>query len=106
MGFQLPFSTLKYLVMNFSGRKVCDFDSLAPGNNVLAYNVSGSVLAGGGDGCVVKFWETNKTISRAPRQPLRVFPSKGIMFMDLLFTKRNLLMCAGKFCESGIMPLI
>jgi len=89
-----------------SGRKVCDFDSLAPGNNVLAYNVSGSVLAGGGDGCVVKFWETNKTISRAPRQPLRVFPSKGIMFMDLLFTKRNLLMCAGKFCESGIMPLI
>jgi transcription initiation factor TFIID subunit 5 len=102
-----------------SGRRICEFESISQGHNSLAYNASGSVLAAGGDGCVVRLWDLSKAqqssslktkeklapampIPRATKQcPTKTFRSKDTLILDLQFTTRNLLLCAGKYAATG-----
>jgi transcription initiation factor TFIID subunit 5 len=94
-----------------TGKKVTQF--CAPGrpergngqgeHNVvhrLGFSACGAALAAGGDGCVVQIWDVRRdAVADKPliRAPARQFPTKRTILLDLFYTRRNLLMSAGKY---------
>ena len=95
------------------------------GNQVLSYSVCGSALACGGDDCTVRVWDVRgaaantcvpdfaqsigpdiikSSVRKIPRaglsEPVKVFKTKRTLLLDLQFSNRNLLMCAGKYASN------
>lgn len=81
----------------------------------LSFSTCGSALATGGDDCCVKIWNVNSCTSSnndktalsslsVANTPAKIFQTRQTMIMDLYFTKRNLLLSAGKFVTP--VPLV
>lgn len=103
-----------------SGRRVNEYKS-GIGSQVLSYSACGSALACGGDDCTVRIWDVKRSDAntcvpefsqslgpdlntpsrKMPRagldKPVRVFKTRRTILLDLQYTNRNLLMCAGKY---------
>lgn len=65
----------------------------------LAFSACGSALATGGEDCCIKIWDVRKDfISEKAfvKIPNKSFETKRTMVMDLCFSRRNLLLAAGK----------
>lgn len=68
--------------------------------HTLKFSACGSVLASGGDDCCVRIWDvrSDSVTSRAwCETPLHSFATQQTMLLDLYYTKRNLLLAAGKY---------
>ena len=112
-----------------SGRKVNEFRGHTGEIHSMSYSACGTALATGGDDCAVKIWDirgagVNSTVPEVAkaydydgtygevkrnievfeppgtRKPVKVFPTKQTMILNLQYTKRNLLMSVGKFVAS------
>jgi len=66
----------------------------------LAFSACGSALAAGGDDCCVSIWDVrSSTLNEASLltdTPVKTFPTRQTLIMDLAFTRRNLLLSVGK----------
>lgn len=82
----------------------------------LTFSRDGTILASGGIDCSVRLWDVNKlfeefdiedlNISHTPtiksnteNLMLGVYPTKTTMVLNLHFTRRNLLLASGSFCN-------
>mmetsp|Transcript_17588 Transcript_17588/g.26698 ORF Transcript_17588/g.26698 Transcript_17588/m.26698 type:complete len:988 (-) Transcript_17588:128-3091(-) len=75
--------------------------------HALAYSTCGTTLAAGGDDCHVSIWDVRSQQGKLhPQQlPVRTFPTRRTVVMDLAYTKRNLLLSVGKY-TTPIVPLV
>ena len=75
----------------------------------LSFSACGSGLATGGDDCCVRVWDVRKeAISGRPviDTPVRTFPTRQTILMDLQYNKRNLLLSVGKYATPVPSPTL
>ena len=68
--------------------------------HALSFSACGTALASGGDDQCVRIWDIQQAIrNKSPvvEYPLKSFPTRRTMILDLEFTKRNLLLSVGKY---------
>lgn len=67
--------------------------------HALSFSACGKALATGGDDCCIRIWDIQREAGdRSPfTAPLHSFPTRQTMTLDLHYTKRNLLLAAGKY---------
>lgn len=96
-----------------TGKRVTEFRSKKPDNHhrstqagshatihALKFSSCGAALATGGDDCCVRIWDVRSdTLEGKPLvvTPTHSFPTRQTMILDLFYTKRNLLLSAGKY---------
>ena len=92
-----------------SGKKVSVFRSFPSSStggreqnmlHSISFSACGQALAIGGDDCCVRIWDirTAGTENEPVRKnPYKSFPTRRTVVMDLQYTKRNLLLAAGKY---------
>jgi WD40 repeat protein len=100
-----------------TGKKITEFRSKSSEENPntyysksmihsLSFSACGTALAAGGDDCCVRIWDIQQATrpmanSALPNPvvvtPSKVFATRRTMILDLNYTKRNLLLSAGKF---------
>jgi transcription initiation factor TFIID subunit 5 len=79
--------------------------------HAMSFSACGSSLAVGGDNCCVRLWDVRReTLGAYPlgetQMPLKTFPTRQTMIMDLRFTNRNLLLAVGKFIAPVPTPVM
>ena len=97
-----------------TGKKVTEFRCRRPDNHrftavdnvavhALRFSACGTALATGGDDCCIRIWDVQRDGGDRSiyTSPLYSFPTRQTMTLDLHYTKRNLLLAAGKY----IMPV-
>lgn len=75
----------------------------------LSFSACGSGLATGGDDCCVRVWDVrNEATGGRPviDTPVRTFPSRQTILMDLEYNKRNLLLSVGKYATPVPSPVL
>jgi WD40 repeat protein len=78
----------------------------APLVHALKFSACGSALATGGDDCCIRVWDVRANSLQGKPQtglPVKTFSTRQTMIMDLYYTKRNLLLAAGKYVT--LVPL-
>lgn len=91
-----------------TGKKLTEFRQerklrVKPGSSMvhaLSFSNCGKALATGGDDCCVRIWDVRlDSLANKPviTEPTKEFKTKQTLLMDLDFTRRNLLLAAGKF---------
>lgn len=75
----------------------------------LSFSACGSGLATGGDDCCVRIWDVRKEATGSKPVidvPVRTFPTRQTIIMDLAYNKRNLLLSVGKYATPVPSPTI
>jgi transcription initiation factor TFIID subunit 5 len=67
--------------------------------HALSFSACGTALATGGDDCCIRIWDIQRDVGDRSlfTAPLYSFPTRQTMTLDLHYTKRNLLLAAGKY---------
>lgn len=71
--------------------------------HAMAFSACGTALATGGDDQCVRIWDIQQVLrgkSPVVEYPRKSFPTRRTMILDLEFTKRNLLLSAGKYISA------
>jgi WD40 repeat protein len=79
------------------GRRFCAVDNVA--SHALRFSTCGTTLATGGDDCCIRIWDIQRDAGDRPRytEPLHSFSTRQTITLDLYYSKRNLLLAAGKY---------
>ena len=79
------------------GRRFAVVDSVVV--HALRFSACGTTLATGGDDCCIRIWDVLRDIDGRSliSKPKFSFPTRQTMMLDLYYTKRNLLIAAGKY---------
>jgi WD40 repeat protein len=78
--------------------------------HALRFSSCGEALATGGDACCVRVWDVRRDTMNHSKpmtgSPVHSFSTRQTMILDLFYTKRNLLLAAGKYMTPvPVVPL-
>mmetsp|Transcript_20677 Transcript_20677/g.47951 ORF Transcript_20677/g.47951 Transcript_20677/m.47951 type:complete len:315 (+) Transcript_20677:242-1186(+) len=78
--------------------------------HAMSFSTGGDCLAVGSDDCTVRLWDVRTAVAARNNakeslqtRPVKAFPTRRTVVMDLQYTKRNLLLAVGKYTSPVVV---
>ncbi|CAB9513181.1 like/WD repeat-containing protein TBL1X [Seminavis robusta] len=96
-------------VTEFRNKRAADRDRPTSMMHAMSFSACGSSLAVGGDNCCVRIWDVRRESLEAypvVETPIKSYPTRQTMIMDLKYSSRNLLLSVGKYIAPVPSPVM